>query len=44
MAPISQRKHLGRDKFSTQFGLLKTQQYIDPAARTVTPTMYVLAS
>ncbi len=42
MAPISQRKHLGRDKFSTQFSLLKTQQYVDPAARTVTPTMYVL--
>jgi hypothetical protein len=42
MAPISQRKHLGRDKFGAQFGLLKTQQYTDPASRTVTPTMYVL--
>merc|ERR1712000_386658 len=40
MAPISQRKHLGRDKFSTQFSLLKTQQYVDPAARTVTPTIH----
>jgi hypothetical protein len=41
MAPISHRKHLGRDKFGTQFSLLKTQQYTDPATRTAIPTMYV---
>lgn len=42
MAPISYRKHLGRDKFGAQFSLLKTQQYTDPATRTLTPTMYVV--
>ena len=41
MAPISQRKHLGRDKFGALFGQLKTQQYTDPATRTAIPTMYV---
>lgn len=41
MAPVNQRKHLGRDKFGAQFSLLKTQQYTDPVTRTVIPTMYV---
>lgn len=41
MAPISQRKVLGRDKFGTQFSQLKTQQYTDPPTRTAIPTMYV---
>ncbi|KAK5023832.1 hypothetical protein LTS07_008957 [Exophiala sideris] len=40
MAPVSQRKHLGRDKFGTQFSLLKTQQYADPVTRTVAPTIH----
>ncbi|KAL2414269.1 THO complex subunit 3 [Exophiala dermatitidis] len=40
MAPISYRKHLGRDKFGAQFSLLKTQQYTDPATRTLTPTIH----
>jgi len=41
MAPVSQRKHLGRDKFGAQFSLPKTQQYTDPVTRTAIPTMYV---
>lgn len=41
MAPINQRKPLGRDKFGAQFSLLKTQQYTDPATRTTVTTMYV---
>lgn len=39
MAPV--RKHVGRDKFSTLFGALKTQQYLDPGFRPSPAITYV---
>jgi hypothetical protein len=42
MLPASQGKHIGRDKFATLFGALKTQQYGDPPNRSsLGTTVYV---
>ena len=40
MAPV--RKHVGRDKFSSLFGALKTQQYLDPGFRAAPTVTYVI--
>lgn len=44
MAPLTQRRVVARDRFSTLFRDLKTQQYADPPVRSAVPPVYVADS
>lgn len=44
MAPITSRRVVARDRFSSLFSGLKTQQYADPPVRSAAPPVYVADS